>query len=86
MAISSKQVSCTTTPAVAYTADNDGCMLYVHHAGGGVIWLGGSDLTTSNGLSIDSAADVVAIRLTAGDVLYARSGTGTEVLQILVVN
>jgi|688.fasta_scaffold880944_1 hypothetical protein len=86
MAISSTQVSCTTTPAVAYTADNDGCMLYLHHQGGGVIWLGGSDLTTSNGLSIDSATDVVAIRLTAGDVLYARSGTGTEVLQILVVN
>jgi len=86
MAISSTQVSCTTTPAVAYTADNDGCMLYMHHTGSGVIWLGGSDLTTSNGLSIDNSADVVAIRLTAGDVLYARTTTGSHVLQILVVN
>lgn len=86
MAISSTQVTATTTPAVAYTADNDGCMLYVHHVGGGVIWLGGSDLTTTNGLSIDSASDVTAIRLTAGDVLYARTTSGSHVLQILVVN
>lgn len=85
MAISSTQVTCTTTPAVAYTADNDGCVLYVHHAGGGVIWLGGSNVTTTNGLSIDSATDVTEIVMRAGDVLYARSGTGTETLQILAV-
>lgn len=83
--ISSAQVSVGTTATLIVTADTDGCVVLVHNKGGTVTYLGGSDVTSSNGMGIDSGAGPVEMRLPANAKLYAVTNSGTQDIQILKI-
>ena len=84
MAISSAQVTCLTTPTLLLQADNDGCRVVIHKVQNHTIYLGGDDVTTSNGFKFDHDG-TVDIHLPAGEKLYGCSASGTEVAYILKV-
>jgi hypothetical protein len=84
MAIVSTQVTCLTTPTLLVTADVDGCRVIVHKAQTKTIYLGGSNVTTSNGFLFDHDG-TVDVQLQAGDKLYGCSSTGTEVAYVMTV-
>ena len=83
--VSSKQVACTTTAALLVQADTDGCRLVVHKQGSGFVYLGGSDVSSSNGFGLDNGAGPVEILLAPNATLYGRTSTGTETIQILIL-
>ena len=83
--ISSAQVTATTAATLLVQADTDGCRVFIHHSGGGSVWLGGADVTTSNGFNLANADGFIEIVLPPNATLYARANTGTEVVQILKV-
>jgi hypothetical protein len=83
--VESVQVTCTTSPTLLVTADTDGCRVYIHHAGAGSIWLGGADVSTSNGFNLVNADGFIDLVLPPNAKLYARANSGTESVQILKV-
>jgi hypothetical protein len=83
--ISSAQVSVTTAPTLLVQADADGCRVFIHHSGAGSIWLGGADVTTTNGFNLANADGFIEISLPANAKLYARTTISTETAQVLYV-
>jgi hypothetical protein len=88
MAVTSKQVSVGTSATEIFTADTDGNLIYLTMADSGHIYVGGSGVTTSTGMRIEhgSAMQPIEIKLVAGEALYGVTGTGTEVVTVLVTN
>jgi hypothetical protein len=84
MAITSTQVTCLTTPTLLITADVDGCRVLIHKQQQHTIYLGGPNVTTSNGFLFDHDG-TVDIRLDAGDKVYACVSSGTEVAYVMTV-
>jgi hypothetical protein len=83
--LSSAQITVTTAATLLVSADSDGCRLLVHNKTGTVVYLGASDVTTSTGMGIDSAAGPVSISLGAGAKLYGIVASGSPVIQILIM-
>ena len=77
----STQVSITTTASVIISA-NSYRNIYLHNLGGGAIYLGGSNVTTSNGYKLDNGDKLTLI---IGDVeaLYGVAASGTHTLAVL---
>lgn len=88
MAVTSKQVSVGTSATEIFTADTDGNLIYLTMADNGNIHLGGAGVTTSIGMRIEHANGMqpIEIKLGAGEALYGVTGTGTEVVTVLVTN
>lgn len=84
MAITSSQKTALTTPTLLIRADSDGCRVVIHKEQNHAIYLGGSDVTTSNGFLFDHDG-TVDVSLRANDELYACSTSGTEVVFILTI-
>lgn len=82
--ISSAQVTCLTTPTLLVTADTDGCRVVIHKAQNHIIYVGGSDVTTSNGFKFDHDG-TIDISLPANEKLYACSTSGDQVAYILKI-
>lgn len=83
--ITSAQVSVGTTATLLVTADTDGCHVFVHNKTGTVAYLGGDDVTSSNGMGIDSGAGPVEITLPANAKLYGITNSGTVTVQVLKI-
>lgn len=83
--VSSAQVTVTTTATLLVQADTDGCRVVIHHSGGGSVYLGGADVTTSNGLQLMNADGFLELALPANAKLYGIASTGTEAVQVLKV-
>ena len=83
--VSSAQITMGTSPVLIVQADADGCRLYVHNKTGTVVYLGASNVTSSTGMGIDSAAGVVELTLPANAKLYGVTASGTPDLQILKI-
>jgi hypothetical protein len=66
-------------------ADSDGCDVYIHNKTGTVVYLGASDVTSSTGMGIDSAAGPIKIVLPANAKLYGITASGTPSIQILKI-
>ena len=81
MAIDSVAVSVTTSATLLVTADADGMTATVSPVGGSV-YLGGSGVTTANGLPI-SAGVALSKDLRAGEKLYAIAAAGTVDVRVL---
>jgi len=77
----STQVTITTTASVIVSA-NSYRNIYLHNLGGGAIYLGGSNVTTSNGYKLDNGDKLTLI---IGDVeaLYGVAASGTHTLAVL---
>jgi hypothetical protein len=88
MAVTSNQVSVGTTATLIFTADTDGNLIYLTMADSGNVHLGGPGVTTSTGMRIEHSSGMqpIEIKLGAGEALYGVTGTGTEVVTVLITN
>jgi len=59
-------------------------LCYFHVFGNGVVYLGGPDVTSANGLLTEKASAPQPITIPAGETLYAITASGTEELRVLV--
>ena len=77
----STQVTITTTASVIVSATSYR-NIHLHNLGGGAIYIGGSDVTTSNGYKLDNGN---SLSLIIGDVgaLYGVAASGTHTLAVL---
>ena len=71
----------TTTAVKVYDKTNASERIYVR-ATGSDIYLGGSDVTTGNGLKLDANA-VIEIFVDGQETLYAIVSTGSHTLNVL---
>jgi hypothetical protein len=83
MALLSKVVTCTTSPTLAFNAGASGSLLHLHNSSGGVIYIGGSDVSVSNGYHLSNTENLF-ITLLPGNSLYGRAGSGTKDLAFFV--
>jgi hypothetical protein len=54
----------------------------IHNLGGGAIYLGGPDVTTSNGYTLDNG-DKLTVPVGDHEALYAVAATGTHTVAVL---
>ena len=77
----STQVTITTTASVIVSA-NSYRNIYLHNLGGGAIYIGGSNVTTSNGYKLDNG-DKLSIIIGDVEALYGVAASGTHTLAVL---
>ena len=82
--VSSLQVTCLTTPTLLVRTDSDGCKVAIHKEQTHIIYLGGSDVTTSNGFLFDHDG-MVEVDLPSNAELYGCSTSGTEKAYMLII-
>ena len=80
----SRTFTVTTTAAEVIAAEPSTRQVYLHVVGAGTVYIGGSDLTTANGLLTEKHAVPQTLTIPAGEVLWAVIASGTETLRILV--
>jgi hypothetical protein len=80
----STQYTVTTTAVKVYDKTNASERIYVR-ATGSDMYLGGSDVSTTNGLKLD-ANTVIEIFLDGSETLYAIVNTGSHTLNVLAPN
>jgi hypothetical protein len=73
----------TTTAAVVIAADDKQRTCYLHVLGAGTVYLGGSDVTSSNGLLTEKNAVPQIIIVPQNETVWAVVASGTENLRIL---
>jgi hypothetical protein len=83
MAITSAQYTITTT-ASQIVADNLQAEEVHLHTTGGLLYVGGPDVTTSNGLRLDSG-DKITFNTHVG-AMYAVTNTGSTTVYVAVVD
>ena len=90
MAFTSSSVSVGTTAVVLAPADPRRRRLYIHNAtGAGTTYIGGSNVTTSNGFDLASGDRLELAEAHPGDCslrgeIYAVNSSGTNTVRILV--
>ena len=83
MTIKTTQFSVTTTPAVIVADDLFPEAVYLHSASG-TLYIGGSDVTTSNGYRLDNGDKLTLDN--HDNPIYAVTSSGTAILYCLVVS
>ena len=83
MAITTAQYTITTT-ASQIVADNVQAEEVHLHTSGGLLYVGGPDVTTSNGLRLDSG-DKITFNTHVG-AMYAVTNTGSTTVYIAVID
>ena len=70
--------------AVKIVASSPGAQnVYIHVEGNAVVYLGGADVTTSNGMPTEKNAVPINIFVPRGNELWGICGAGTENVRIL---
>ena len=77
----STQVTISSTASVIVSA-NSYRNIYLHNLGGGAIYLGGSNVTTSNGYKLDNG-DKLSLIIGDTEALYGVAASGTHTLAVL---
>ena len=77
----STQVTITTTASIIVSA-NSYRNIYLHNLGGGSIYLGGSNVTTSNGYKLDNG-EKLSLIIGDTEALYGVAASGTHTLAVL---
>ena len=77
----STQVTITTTASVIVSASSYR-NIYLHNLGAGAIYLGGSNVTTSNGYKLDNG-DKLSLIIGDVEALYGVAASGTHTLAVL---
>ena len=77
----STQVTITSTASVIVSA-NSYRNIYLHNLGGGAIYIGGSNVTTSNGYKLDNN-DKLSLIIGDVEALYGVAASGTHTLAVL---
>lgn len=73
----------TTTAAVAIAADDKQRTCYIHVLGAGTVYLGGDDVTSTNGLLTEKNAVPLELVVPQNETVWAVTASGTENLRIL---
>ena len=82
MTISSANYKVTTTASIVVA--NDQAAEEVHfHSSSGTLYIGGADVTSSNGYKMDNGDKVVVQN--HGNAIYAVTSSGTATLSTLVI-
>ena len=82
MSISSANYTVTTTASIVVA--NDQAAEEVHfHSSSGTLYIGGADVTSSNGYKMDNGDKVVIQN--HGNAIYAVTSSGTATLSTLVI-
>lgn len=79
----SNTVTVTTTAQRIITKSNAWRTIYIHVVGAGVVYIGGPDVTSTNGLLTEKNAVPLQIEIPAQEELWAVTGSGTEDLRIM---
>lgn len=79
----SSQHTVTTTASQVIAPAESWRTLYLHVVGNGVVYIGGSDVTSSNGMLTEKGAVPFQFILPANQSLYAVVASGTEDLRVL---
>jgi hypothetical protein len=78
------QVTVTTTAAKVVTADGTPVLVWLRVTATDTVWLGGADVTTSNGIAIADGDGIQGpFQLGANEDLYGVVGADTATLQVL---
>lgn len=74
----------TTTASAIVSAEPNTRIALIHVLGAGTVYLGGSDVTTSNGLPTEKHSTPEAVTIPPNEQLYAIVATATESVRVLV--
>ena len=78
----SAQVTVSSTATVLVPVNNFHQTAYVHNSGGGIVYIGGPDVTVANGYKLDNG-DKITIGIGDHEGLYAIVVSGTQVVSVL---
>lgn len=78
----SAQVSVGITATVVVAATNFDQTVNLHNLGGGAVYLGGADVTTSNGYKFDNG-DKLTVTVGDHEALYGIVASGTQTVAVL---
>ncbi len=79
-----QQHTVTTTASLIIDSDSTNRSIVLHAIGNGVIYLGGSNVTSATGFYLDKAAGAVVLQLPPGEKLYGIVTTGSDVISTLL--
>jgi hypothetical protein len=82
----SAQVTVGTTPTLLAETDNINRLIYLHGLSNKTVYLGGSDVTTSNGFILEKDDGYLSLTIPIGETVYGVVATGTEVVTVLLPN
>jgi hypothetical protein len=82
----SAQVTVGTTATLLAGADNINRQIYIHALSNTSVYLGGSDVTTSNGFVFEKDDGYLSLTIPIGETVYAVVASGTEVVSVLLPN
>jgi hypothetical protein len=80
----SAAVSVTTSPTLLVEKDETNRYVYLHVVGNATVFIGGSDVSTSNGLNTEKHTTPLEIFLPINERLYGIVDTGTEDVRVLI--
>lgn len=86
MTFATASVTVTTTAQALTGTDSDnliGSGICVKNTGATTCYIGGSDVTSANGYPLAAGEAFAADSATGGDVLYARTASGTTTVAVL---
>ncbi len=82
----SAQVTVGATATLLAGADNINRQIYIHALSNTSVYLGGSNVTTSNGFILEKDDGYLSLTIPIGETVYAIVATGTEVVSVLLPN
>lgn len=78
----SAAVSVATTAVLVVSADDKNRTVYLHNAGGGKVYLGGSAVTSSNGFHLGNG-EALELFIPTRETLYGISASGSNEVIVL---
>jgi hypothetical protein len=78
----SAQITVTTTATIIVPASNFDQTANLHNLGGGAMYLGGANVTTSNGYKFDNG-DKLTVTVGDHEALYGITASGTQTIAVL---
>lgn len=78
----SAQITVSTTATVLVAETGFDQTVWLHNSGGGVVYIGASNVTTSNGYKLDNG-DKMELPVGDHEALYGVTATGTNVVCVL---
>lgn len=76
-------VTVGTTAVLVVDADDKNREVYLHNAGGGKVYLGGANVTASDGFHVANA-ESVTVQVPLKEKLYGISASGTNAVIVLL--
>ena len=79
----SNSVTVGTTPTLIVAADNKNREVYLHVVGNTAVYLGGSTVTTSTGLTTEKHTSPIPFFVPTGETIYGVVVSATEDIRVM---